>query len=137
MGVDIWSFRHLCLRSNRRAHLARVQVKDWFANGKGIYVTAFLPSGTTLFSVRLDGNVIVLQKGHNWLAAWERQLSHLDCPLRFEEGALFKRSMPERRMQVNAFYFCEFIAAWERQLSHLDCPLRFEPRCLRVFQWLS
>jgi hypothetical protein len=34
-----------------------------------------------------------------FIAAWERQLSHLDCPLRFEEGALFKRSMPERRMQ--------------------------------------
>ena len=34
-----------------------------------------------------------------FIAAWGRQLSHLDCPLRFEEGALFKRLMPERRMQ--------------------------------------
>ena len=34
-----------------------------------------------------------------FIAAWHRQLSHLECPLKFEDGALFKRLMPERRMQ--------------------------------------
>jgi len=34
-----------------------------------------------------------------FIAAWERQLSHLDCPLKFEEDALFKRVPPEHRME--------------------------------------
>jgi hypothetical protein len=34
-----------------------------------------------------------------FIEAWHRQLSHLECPLRFEDGTLFKRLMPERRMQ--------------------------------------
>jgi hypothetical protein len=34
-----------------------------------------------------------------FIAAWQRQLSHLECPLSFEEGALLKRLTPERRMQ--------------------------------------
>lgn len=28
-----------------------------------------------------------------FIAAWHRQLSHLECPLRFEDGTLFKRLM--------------------------------------------
>jgi hypothetical protein len=34
-----------------------------------------------------------------FIAAWHRQLSHLECPLRFEDDTLFKRLMPERRLQ--------------------------------------
>ena len=34
-----------------------------------------------------------------FIEAWHRQLSHLECPLRFEDGTLFKRLMPECRMQ--------------------------------------
>jgi len=33
-----------------------------------------------------------------FIAAWHRQLSKLDCPLRLEEGAVFKRLRPEGRM---------------------------------------
>ena len=43
-----------------------------------------------------------------FIAAWHRQLSHLECPLRFEDGTLFKRLMPERRLQD---------ARWEQDSS--------------------
>ena len=46
---------------------AQLQNISWFANAKGLYVTAFLPSGTTLLSVGFDDNVTILQQGHNWL----------------------------------------------------------------------
>ena len=46
---------------------AQLQNISWFANGRGLYVTAFSPSGTTLLSVGLDDNVTILQQGHNWL----------------------------------------------------------------------
>jgi len=42
------------------------------------------------------------------IEAWHRQLSHLECPLRFEDGTLFKRLMPERRLQD---------ARWEQDSS--------------------
>lgn len=47
---------------------AQLQSARWFPNGGGLYVTAFLPSGTTLLSVGLDGTVSVLSQGHNWLS---------------------------------------------------------------------
>jgi hypothetical protein len=34
-----------------------------------------------------------------FIAAWNLHLSHLECPLKFGDGTLFKRLMPERRMQ--------------------------------------
>jgi hypothetical protein len=43
-----------------------------------------------------------------FIEAWHRQLSHLECPLRFEDGTLFKRLMPERRLQD---------ARWEQDSS--------------------
>jgi hypothetical protein len=33
-----------------------------------------------------------------FIAAWHRQLSHLACPLKFEDGVLFRRLRPERQM---------------------------------------
>jgi hypothetical protein len=33
------------------------------------------------------------------IEAWHRQLPHLTCPLRFEEGRLFRRVAPEKRDQ--------------------------------------
>jgi serine/threonine protein kinase len=46
-----------------------LQSLSWFPNGRGLYVTAFLPSGTTLLSVTLDdGDVrVLLEAGHNWV----------------------------------------------------------------------
>jgi hypothetical protein len=46
---------------------AQLQFVRWFSNGRGLYVTVFLPSGTTLLSVGLDGNASVLSQGPNWL----------------------------------------------------------------------
>jgi Tol biopolymer transport system component len=47
---------------------SRLQSVAWFVEGKGLYVTAFLPSGTTLLSVSLDGKATILfQQGRNWL----------------------------------------------------------------------
>jgi serine/threonine protein kinase len=47
---------------------SQLQSVAWFVDGKGLYVTAFLPSGTTLLSVSLDGKVTILfQQGRNWL----------------------------------------------------------------------
>jgi Tol biopolymer transport system component len=39
---------------------SQLQSVAWFVDGKGLYVTAFLPSGTTLLSVSLDGKVTTL-----------------------------------------------------------------------------
>ncbi len=47
---------------------SQLQSVSWFTDGKGLYVTAFLPSGTTLLSVSPNGKVTTLfQQGHNWL----------------------------------------------------------------------
>jgi serine/threonine protein kinase len=47
---------------------SQLQSVAWFPDGKGLYVTAFLPTGTTLLSVSLSGKVTTLfQQGHNWL----------------------------------------------------------------------
>ncbi len=47
---------------------SQLQSVAWFVDGKGLYVTAFLPSGTTLLSVSLDAKVTTLfQQGRNWL----------------------------------------------------------------------
>jgi eukaryotic-like serine/threonine-protein kinase len=47
---------------------SQLQNVSWFADGKGLYVTAFLPSGTALLSVSVGGKVTTLfEQGHNWL----------------------------------------------------------------------
>jgi hypothetical protein len=43
-----------------------------------------------------------------FIEAWHRQLSRFECPLRFEEGTLFKRWIPEHRLQD---------ARWEQDSS--------------------
>jgi serine/threonine protein kinase len=64
---------------------AQLQFVRWFPNGRGLYVTAFLPSGTTLLSVGLDGNVAVLSQGHNWLC----------CPSPAPNGKILGYSLTE------------------------------------------
>jgi serine/threonine protein kinase len=47
---------------------SQLQNLSWFANGKGLYVTDYLPSGTPLLAMSLDGNTSILfQQGRNWL----------------------------------------------------------------------
>jgi Tol biopolymer transport system component len=47
---------------------SQLQSVAWFVDGKGLYVTTFLPSGTTLLSVSLDDKVTTLfRQGRNWL----------------------------------------------------------------------
>jgi serine/threonine protein kinase len=64
---------------------AQLQFVRWFSSGRGLYVTAFLPSGTTLLSVGLDGNSSVLSQGHNWLC----------CPTPAPNGKLLGYSLTE------------------------------------------
>jgi Tol biopolymer transport system component len=64
---------------------AQLQSVRWFSNGRGLYVTAFLPSGTTLLSVGLDGNTSVLSQAHNWLC----------CPIPAPNGKLLGYSLTE------------------------------------------
>jgi eukaryotic-like serine/threonine-protein kinase len=64
---------------------AQLQFVRWFPNGRGLYVTAFLPSGTTLLSVGLDGNASVLSQGHNWLC----------CPIPAPNGKLLGYSLTQ------------------------------------------
>jgi hypothetical protein len=58
----------------------------------------------------------------NFIAAWRRQLSHLECPLRFEEGALLKRLRPEHRMQ-DARWEQDFSIEPEEKLWAIECEM--------------
>ena len=64
---------------------AQLQYVRWFPNGRGLYVTAFLPSGTTLLSVGLDGHASVLSQGRNWLC----------CPIPAPNGKVLGYSLTE------------------------------------------
>jgi Tol biopolymer transport system component len=70
---------------------SELQSISWFANGRGLYVTAFLPSGTTLLSVSLEGNTTILfQQGRNWLC----------CPKPSPNGRLLAFSVTEIQRDV-------------------------------------
>jgi len=63
-----------------------IQHMAWLPSGNGLYVTAFLPTGTSLLAVTLDGNVTVLfQQGHNWVC----------CPKVAPNGQLLAFSVSE------------------------------------------
>jgi len=64
---------------------AQLQFVRWFPSSRGLYVTAFLPSGTTLLSVGLNGYASVLSQGHNWLC----------CPIPAPNGKLLGYSLTE------------------------------------------
>jgi Tol biopolymer transport system component len=69
----------------------QLQSVSWFANGRGLYVTAFLPSGTPLLSVGLEGNATILfQQGHDWLC----------CPKPAPNGRLLAFSVSEIQRDV-------------------------------------
>jgi Tol biopolymer transport system component len=73
------------------SHLsAQLQSVSWLPNGQGLYLTVFLPSGTTLLSVRLDGNASVLFQSHNWLC----------CPVESPNGKLLGYSLTEIRRDL-------------------------------------
>lgn len=65
ISVDKHTVRPLDLGTWNKEHYP--QFISWFANGKGLYVTALKLPTTTLLSVGLDGNVTVLREGHNWI----------------------------------------------------------------------
>ena len=70
---------------------ARVQYLSWFPNGEGLYLTAFLPSGTTLLSVTRDGNITTLfQQGHDWVC----------CPKVAPNGRVLAFSVSEFQRDV-------------------------------------
>jgi len=59
---------------------------SWFADGQGLYITAYLISGTKLLAVGLNGKTTVLfQQGHNWLC----------CPRAAPNGKLLAFSATE------------------------------------------
>jgi eukaryotic-like serine/threonine-protein kinase len=70
---------------------SQLQNISWFASGKGLYVTAFLPSGTALLSVSLTGDArILFQQGRNWLC----------CPRPSPNGRLLAFSVTEYQRDV-------------------------------------
>ena len=70
---------------------SELQNIGWSANGKGLYVTAFLPSGTALLSVSLQGEArILFQQGRNWLC----------CPKSSPNGRLLAFSVMEVQRDV-------------------------------------
>jgi hypothetical protein len=51
------------------------------------------------------------------IEAWQRQLPHLTCPLKFDDGRLFRRLAPERRGEESKWEEDVRIQPWERWLS--------------------
>ncbi len=81
------------LRTLELAKWTQSQLQDisWFANGKDLFVTAFLPSGTALLSVGQEGNAkILFQQGRNWLC----------CPKPAPNGRLLAFSVVEIQRDV-------------------------------------
>jgi serine/threonine protein kinase len=69
----------------------QLQTLSWFVNGKGLYVSAFLPSGTSLLSVGLEGDArILFQQGRNWLC----------CPKPAPDGRSLAFSVTELQRDV-------------------------------------
>jgi eukaryotic-like serine/threonine-protein kinase len=70
---------------------SELQDLSWFANGKGLFVTDYLPSGTVLLAMGLDGGVSILfQQGRNWLC----------CPKTSPNGRLLAFSASELQRDV-------------------------------------
>jgi Tol biopolymer transport system component len=70
---------------------SRIQYLSWFPNSQGLYLTAFLPSGTSLLSLTFDGFVTVaFEQGRNWLC----------CPTVTRDGRRLAFSVSEAQRDI-------------------------------------